>query len=220
MIKDVDSRLGFNDSLKLKELELVYEICRYEQAWKINVTSPWCSVTTWFLLSFFDHKCFFFQLLTPSQIRIFEYREDLKYFYKSSHGSKINKIIPCAIIQNLFAQFKSNLPKVTAYFTHSAVIQQMLTALDALKDEQPLKADNLNQMFTRKWKTSSICPFAANIAVIKYDCPNETKVKFFLNEQILKLDWCSTNGVCDWNQMNEKYKHYQTAQCEMAYCKR
>lgn len=60
------------------------------------------------------------------------------------------------------------MPKVVAYFTHSAAIQLLLTALGAHKDNDALRADNYQQVSRRKWRSSEVSPFAANLAVIKY----------------------------------------------------
>lgn len=159
------------------------------------------------------------QLLTPSQIDVFGYHEDLKYYYLSGHGSAINKIIACFTVQDLLERFESNeSPEVTAYYSHSAVIQQFLTALDAFKDKTALNANNYLEMAQRKWKTSYISPFAANIGVVKYECPTESKVKIFVNEETLKLDWCSADGICNWSDMIKKYSFYKNANCEAVYC--
>lgn len=109
-------------------------------------------------------------------------------------------------------------PKTTAYFGHSASIQLFLTALGALKDEIDLKADNFPEMSNRKWKTSTISPFAANIAVVRYSCPKNDRVKFFLNEKVLHLDWCTSNGECDWQHMNRKYSYFTRENCEQTFC--
>lgn len=60
------------------------------------------------------------------------------------------------------------MPKVVAYFTHSATIQLLLTALGAAKDNDALRADNYQQLMRRKWRSSEVSPFASNLAVIKY----------------------------------------------------
>lgn len=60
------------------------------------------------------------------------------------------------------------MPKVVAYFGHSAILQLLLTALVAIKDNETLRADNYQKLMRRKWRSSEVCPFAANLAVIKY----------------------------------------------------
>lgn len=158
-------------------------------------------------------------MLAPSHVRLFEYYEDLSYYYKSSHGSEINKNIQCKTVKDLLERFEDgNVPEVTAYFTHSAAVQLFLTALGALKDDKALTANNYVEMSARKWKTSVVSPFAANVAVVKYKCSTQSKVKFFLNERILRLDWCSSDGICDWSNVQSTYSKFKNAQCEASYC--
>lgn len=159
------------------------------------------------------------QLLSPLDVRMLEYHQDLSYYYKSSHGSQVNNNIQCKTVKDMLERFgDEESPKVTAYFTHSAAVQLFLTALGALRDDRAPTATNYSEMSSRKWKTSVISPFAANVAVVKYKCPNESKVKFFLNERVLKLDWCSSDGICDWSNVQSKYSHFKNAQCEISYC--
>lgn len=148
-----------------------------------------------------------------------EYREDLTYFYKSSHGSKLNRNIKCAAIKDMLNRLDSHAgPKTTVYFSHSAALQLFLTGLGAMRDDTELKADNFVAMSTRRWKTSVISPFAGNVAVVKYNCPERDQVKFFLNEKLLHLDGCQANGACDWQTLRERYAHYADGNCDHIFC--
>lgn len=148
-----------------------------------------------------------------------EYQEDLSYYYKSSHGSAVNENIQCETVKDMLTRFEDEKsPKVTAYFTHSAAVQLFLTALGALKDDKAPTATNYLEMSSRKWRTSVVSPFAANVAVIKYKCSTKSKVKFFLNERVLRLDWCSPDGICDWSSLQTKYSRFKDANCKISYC--
>lgn len=150
---------------------------------------------------------------------LIEYLEDLNYFYKSSHGSKMNKNIKCFAMKDMLRRLSDeNVPKTTAYFSHSAAVQLLLTALGALKDNADLTADNFARSSRRKWRTSKVSPFAANFAAVRYKCSTNDKMKFFLNENILHFDWCNENGVCDWNDVQEKYAFYAQEDCNQVYC--
>lgn len=158
-------------------------------------------------------------------MRIFEYQEDLNYYYKSSHGSKLNKNVKCFAMNDMLNRLSTDnnnnqSNKTTVYFTHSAAVQLLLTSLGAFKDEIDLKADNFTQMSFRKWKTSQISPFAANVAAVRYTCLNNDndKVKFFLNEKVLHLDWCTPDGVCNWHDFQQKYSFYANGNCDQIFC--
>lgn len=50
MIGDVSERLGFNrtgvDALTKNDILLIWDMCRYDQAWVLDKASAWCSVCT------------------------------------------------------------------------------------------------------------------------------------------------------------------------------
>lgn len=58
--------------------------------------------------------------------------------------------------------------KVAVYFTHSTPFEAFLTALGLAQDAIPLRADNYYQQTKRQWRTSTLSPFAANLAVVLY----------------------------------------------------
>lgn len=152
-----------------------------------------------------------------------EYRDDLIYFYKSSHGSKLNRNIKCAAIKDMLDRLDSSSgPKTTVYFSHSAALQLFLTGLGAMRDDIDLKSNNsFVEMSMRKWRTSVISPFAGNIAVVRYNCPapSRDQVKFFLNEKLLHLDWCQANGACDWQHLKDRYVFYGNGNCDKIFCR-
>lgn len=84
--------------------------------------------------------------------------------------------------------------------------------MGAFEDEKKLTAQNFQKMVERKWSTSKMSPFAGNLAAVRYD---NDKIKFFLNEELLELNWC-TNGVCDLGQLKNQYKQFNN--CEKTAC--
>lgn len=109
------------------------------------------------------------QAFTPSQVKVLEYHEDLKYYYQNSYGTGLNTRLACSLVVDMLNHLESQaMPKVAAYFTHSETIQLLLTALGAAKDNDALRADNYQQLMRRKWRSSEVSPFASNLAVIKY----------------------------------------------------
>lgn len=113
-------------------------------------------------------------------------------------------------------------PNVVAYFGHIDNIHAQLTAMGAFKDAVPLRSDNFDTMAGRKWKTSEICPFSSNVAAVKYHCPNDAeekyKVKFFLNQKTLNLDWCGADGVCKLSEVMKQYSVFTNGDCDQIFC--
>lgn len=99
----------------------------------------------------------------------------------NSYGSGLNSNLACPLVVDMLSHLESQAnPKVVAYFTHSATMQLLLTALGAHKDNDGLRADNYQQMMRRNWRSSEITPFASNLAVIKFG-----KIDFFEKEKLL-----------------------------------
>ncbi|CAO1347101.1 unnamed protein product [Diamesa hyperborea] len=200
---DISIRLGFKYTLHANQVEDIWDMCRYDQSWFLQEDSPWCVA------------------FTPEHVKVLEYLEDLKYYYKSGYGSALNNNIMCGAVQDLMSNLKNEgTPNVVAYFSHASAIQLMLVALGYAKDAESLRADNYDQMKNRKWRTSVISPFASNLAVVKYDCPNEPerfKVQFFLNEKPIDFPWCNI-GLCDLSKVFETYQKFIDVDCSKIYC--
>lgn len=150
-----------------------------------------------------------------------EYLYDLETYYVRGYGRELNKRLECAAVKDLIQHLKTDSePNAVAYFTHSQSILLLLTALQAAKDSEPLRADNYYSMSRRKWRTSEISAFATNLAVVKYSCPNDVeheKVMFFLNEKPLYFDWCKV-GLCNLSEIKERYREYTEANCDEYFC--
>lgn len=109
------------------------------------------------------------QAFTQNHVKVLEYHEDLNYYYQNSYGTGLNTRLACSLVVDMLNHLESQtMPKVVAYFTHSATMQLLLTALGAAKDNDALRADNYQQLARRKWRSSEVSPFASNLAVIKY----------------------------------------------------
>lgn len=163
------------------------------------------------------------QALTQSQIKILEYHEDLELYMKTSYGANVNLKLSCTAMDDMLNHLATNTtPNVVAYFAHIDNIHALLTAMGAFRDAVPLRSDNFDTMTNRKWQTSEICPFSSNIAAVKYHCPNDVeetdKVKFFLNQKILNLDWCDANGVCKLSEVMRQYGEFRNGDCDEIFC--
>lgn len=151
-----------------------------------------------------------------------EYREDLDNYYQSGYGYDHNAQPMCAAMADMLKHMESKekYPQMVAYFGHASGVQMLLNSLRAVKDDEPLRADNYKQQFQRRWAISKISPFATNIVAIKYDCLNtleHEKVVFYLNERPLQFDWCQ-RGLCDLSMVKNQYKYYRNANCSKAFC--
>lgn len=170
----------------------------------------------------FFHKYFLKQqAFTPKQIRILDYREDLDSYYQAGYGYEFNSKVMCAAMADMLKHMESEeSPQMVAYFAHASGIEMLLNAMQVAKDAEPLRADNFAQQSERLWQGSRLSPFAANLAAVKYHCPNaveQEKVVFYLNEKPLNLDWCQF-GLCDLSKVTEQFKYYKNADCSQEFC--
>ncbi|XP_070070518.1 multiple inositol polyphosphate phosphatase 1-like [Drosophila takahashii] len=206
-LANISTRLGFDNPLDVTDIKLIYDMCRFDQAWNVESKSAWCGA------------------FLPEDVTVFEYLDDLNYYYGYGYGfpksgkDKLN----CNLVQDLLKRLNSTVsPHVVAYFGHSTGLLYLLVALGFQKDNTHLTADNYGNMTNRLWKSSRIDPFAGNLMAVKYDCPKESdgdKVVFFLNQQAVQLDWCK-EGVCKWSDVLEKYKTISEANCDEYFCQK
>lgn len=203
MLREVAMRLGFKRTLTPVEVELIWDMCRFEQSWYIERLSPWCAA------------------FTKNHVAVLEYKEDLFYYYKAGYGNAVNENLACNAMTDMLTHLKSRSgPQVVASFAHSTNIQLLIAAMGVLRDPQPLLADNFYQMKRRKFRVSRIDPFSANLAAIAYDCDEaeRQKVMFFLNERPLELEWCRV-GLCDWTKVEQHYQKYLSGiDCAREFC--
>ncbi|XP_004526154.1 multiple inositol polyphosphate phosphatase 1 [Ceratitis capitata] len=200
-IADISKRLGFQYTLESSDIELMWDMCRYEQAWHVDRTSVWCA------------------MFTPAQVSVFEYEDDMKYFYKLGYGFEENTRLNCRAAQDMLTHLNSpTTPNVIAYFGHTSGVQSLLSALGIAKDNIPLTANNYNRT-DYNWKTSNLDPFASNFVAVKFTCNGNVgdKVIFFLNQNAVDLDWCDV-GLCDWSEVLKRYETLYTADCSSYYC--
>lgn len=237
----------------------MYTACAFENAWYIDKRSPWCAA------------------FTKDEEEVFEYEEDLSYYYYSSYGEILSSVIGCPPLQDMFNHFtwvffhsvNINITNITSaitkwryfrklengdsneepqgvfYFAHSTTLQLFLTTMEIAKDSVPLKASNYESMRNRKWRTSHLAPFAANLAAVFYKyiylhcfgfylksfiysdrfflffffffrCDSSNRVRFYLNEKPLDYEGCEA-GVCDWEYLKKKLR-LKAFNCDTNIC--
>lgn len=137
------------------------------------------------------------------------------------YGHRINERIQCEAMQDMLKHLRTNdLPKSKIYFAHSATIKLLLNSLGFAKSDGNLRPNNFIEMQNRKYRTSYLVPFGANLVVVKYNCVRDAqkyKIKLFLNEKPLILDGFE-NGIINLLDINDKYKKFIIADCKKYFC--
>lgn len=84
------------------------------------------------------------------------------------------------------------------YFTEGEGLLRFIARMGLAKDEQPLTND-MTPSAERKWRTSLMGSFAANVAVVLYRCSDDYKIQLFVKEDVVHLDQCQ-NALCTFTE--------------------
>lgn len=87
------------------------------------------------------------------------------------------------------------------YFTEGEGLLRLIARMGLAKDEQSLTHET-SPSAERKWRTSLIGSFAANIAVVVYNCSDDFKIQVFVKEEVVHLDQCQ-NALCTGKEFLE-----------------
>ena len=102
-------------------------------------------------------------------------------------------------------------------FGHAETVGPLMAALGLFNDSEPLRADNFAKHADRKFKTSEILPFSANVMFVLYECvpddqhqtryfsTNNFFLKLYVNEVARQIPGCEElhcpyRTVRDWYQ--------------------
>ncbi|XP_011308499.1 multiple inositol polyphosphate phosphatase 1 [Fopius arisanus] len=192
LIRNVSSRLGYGYDLSADTILHMYDMCRYDAALDTERVSPWCAA------------------FSKEQLKVLEYATDLQYFYNAGPGRNANKIIGCFALKDMINRFRrieenaTGEPKGVFYFTHAFTILSFLQNLGAIDENEKLTAENYRSMMNRKWRTSNLVPFNANIVAVFYKCSGgQDQVMFYMQGKQMRLPGCDV-GLCRWDYLKEK----------------
>ncbi|KAJ8729929.1 hypothetical protein PYW07_016967 [Mythimna separata] len=221
MLTNISLRLGFNYEKEKDIILRIYQMCRYNKAWdeSHNLRSPWCAA------------------FTREDLKRLEYAEDLAAYYKYGYGNPLNKDVGCTTVKDFMTFFEQYVgkdevpanvtrPRSMIQFTEAATLLTTLTAMGAHKDSAPLTGDNYHSAIvqSRKWTTSNITPFNANLAAVLYKCTQngnfqvheEYQVLFLENERTMDIPDCRV-GLCDWSLVKKHFGDVAN-KCDLQFC--
>ncbi|KAL2082916.1 hypothetical protein ACEWY4_020689 [Coilia grayii] len=191
--------------------EAAFYFCAYAFAIK-SVNSPWC------------------QLFDYADAQVMEYADDLKHYWKRSYGHEINSKSSCNLFHDVFTRLDKAAfdhrsgqvsEAVTVQIGHAETLLPLLTLLGLFKDITPLTADNFAKQSGRAFRAGRIVPYAGNLVLVLYDCPEGSRLETRLNEQPLMLPKTDTY----FPLLEEVKRHYaellqgcdQKAECALPH---
>ncbi|KAG8000167.1 Multiple inositol polyphosphate phosphatase 1 [Nibea albiflora] len=170
----IADRLGVPYSLITDDMaEAAFYLCAYEFAIK-TVNSPWC------------------RLFDEVDGQVMEYANDLKHYWKRAYGHDINSKSSCILFHDLFSRLDKAASEsgqqvteaVTIQVGHAETLLPLLTLLGFFKDSDPLTSTNYASQTGRSFRTSRMLPYAANLALVLYDCGGgKLRLQPLLNEK-------------------------------------
>lgn len=176
-----------------EDMEAAYAACAFDVATR-NVVDNWCL--------FFDDE----MLLSM------DYLQDLKHFYRKSHGHALSYEIASPLLQDIFRTMQKRVngkSDVEGYFrfAHAETILPLASLLNVSffdhhtsAREGHFRADTpLDLAVQRKFRGSELAPFSANIGFVLYECAGDEgndhaqptfMVKTLLNEREVIFSEC------------------------------
>ena len=96
-----------------EDIDLMYNMCSFDKAWRPKKLSPWCAafsqsdlevscrpngkvIVNATLIIRFCNFC----------LQILEYREDLEYYYEDGYGFPINYVQACPPVKDVYDNFR------------------------------------------------------------------------------------------------------------------
>lgn len=170
VVKDAISKIALkmgipSNELRPSDIHLMYMTCAFETAMHKHKLSPWCSL--------FDRHT----------IIVFEFFEDLEYYWVDGYGYPLTYHQACPAIKDMIERInpEATTSTTTVYFTHSGTILKLLAKLNLYKDDRPLLHTDFD--YDRKWRVSKIDPFASNIFIVVFDCGDDGHKVLVLHQE-------------------------------------
>lgn len=195
------------EDLDQKDMEAAYAGCAFDVA-VLGVEDRWCTL--------FDDE----SLLTM------DYFHDLKHFYKKSHGNAVAFEIAAPLLQDMVTSMRLRAEGRSAVeghfrFAHAETILPFASLLNLSyfdrhasdRDGHYLADTPLHLAKARKFRGSSLAPFAANIGFVLYDCQSPTGSQFMvqtlLNEREVTFPECGGGQtMCTLEQFEVLFRHW------------
>ncbi|KAG2180924.1 hypothetical protein INT43_008504 [Umbelopsis isabellina] len=183
----ISARLSaeFNIDLNANHLDAIYSACAFETSF-YHSESNWC------------------QLLEAEDILALEYADDLKQYYTYGYGNEINQWVATDLMTLLLRSISSPYPPTMSFsFGHSQTVLFMLAFLGLNQDNFTLGADtHMEQIRDRKFRTSRLSSFAANIGFELWDCNGDRYIRTLVSESEVTLPGCG-RSFCPFQLFND-----------------
>lgn len=196
--KDVNSRPSASTSHPyLPMLRTMYRMCAFEAT--INQTE--------------DRFC---RLFDDSHFDALEYQKDLSFFWSRSYGNPFGTKLAATLLKAVMDDLEqvisqennvaSGEPEVLHFmFAHAETLMPLISLFGLYDDEVLWRHDTPKEMWVeRKFRSSQIMPFAANIGFLLFDCDQKPFVKILHNEKEAVIPGCDSTW-CPWEDFKSMF---------------
>ncbi|KAF2077538.1 hypothetical protein CYY_001156 [Polysphondylium violaceum] len=206
--KRISLLIGLNETMSIKVLDKLFSACVNEASINNNY-NDWCS------------------LFTKEDIVNWEYAQDLKQFWTRSYGNQLNYKMASLLFQEIIKDLENSIKGGQDSFSarirlaHAETLLPIISILGLYKDTYNLYANlTSSQINSRKFKTSNISPYAANLALYLFKCDGTIKISVEHNEVPVLIPGCK-GKLCDFflfkNLFNNALSFVWDAYCYETY---
>ncbi|KAK7305917.1 hypothetical protein VNO77_43830 [Canavalia gladiata] len=191
------------------------------------------------LLGITNQAC---SLFSPSEIELLEWTDDLEAFILKGYGNSLNYRMGMPLLEDVVQSMEQaikakeerhapgSFEKARLRFAHAETVVPFSCLLGLflegsefkkIQKEQPLEFPPKPPQ-KRKWRGSTVAPFAGNNMLVLYSCPAKSTSKHFVqvlhNEHPVPLPGCDGSDFCPFEVFKEKIvaphqKHDHHAVC-------
>ncbi|CAI4731172.1 AHG_G0047500.mRNA.1.CDS.1 [Saccharomyces cerevisiae] len=133
-------------------------------------------------------------IFTKDELVRFSYGQDLETYYQTGPGYDVVRSVGANLFNasvKLLKESEVQDQKVWLSFTHDTDILNYLTTIGIIDDQNNLTAEHVPFMentFHRSWYV----PQGARVYTEKFQCSNDTYVRYVINDAVVPIETCST----------------------------
>eukprot|EP00667_Euglena_gracilis_P011748 EG_transcript_12029 len=199
----VEETLGVASSdLTAADVRVLYDMCGFDLA-VFNRTDRFCELFT-----------------DKELVALMEYGEDLQVLgvklYGDEPSDSINWHIGVHTLEDLTRAVDdfiagSSATRALINLAHAETVAPMIGLLGLFQDDPPLRHTSAPEAIARRrFRASRALPFAANLAVVLYNCTGQWKVRVLHNEVAVPLRHCQGATLCPWEAFKAAHATHLT----------
>ncbi|CAI4235817.1 BDH_1b_G0000940.mRNA.1.CDS.1 [Saccharomyces cerevisiae] len=133
-------------------------------------------------------------IFTKDELVRFSYGQDLETYYQTGPGYDVVRSVGANLFNasvKLLKESEVQDQKVWLSFTHDTDILNYLTTIGIIDDKNNLTAEHvpfMDNTFHRSWYV----PQGARVYTEKFQCSNDTYVRYVINDAVVPIETCST----------------------------